>query len=148
MIRPTRQTDGDTPAGPPAGSIGEPADATASRLEDLAQRVADLAGRVDAIAGRLDELAARVEVAGELLRELLSRAAAPPQRYLTVAGAAAYTGLSPDSIRALIEQGRLTALRPVRGRILVDRDEVDAVVRSATGRPARGRGMSAGSRRR
>ncbi len=38
----------------------------------------------------------------------------PDQRFFTVAGAAVYTGLSEDSVRAMLSAGKLTGHRPVR----------------------------------
>jgi|SRR6185369_10226171 len=63
-----------------------------------------------------------------------------PRRFFTVANAAAYTDLSIESIRRLICSGKLTALRPVRGRILVDRQELEALVRASTAPTRTGRG--------
>jgi excisionase family DNA binding protein len=63
------------------------------------------------------------------------------RRFFTVAQAATYTALSEDSIRAMLAGGKLTALRPVRGRILIDRRQLDAVVLSSTGRLRTGRGI-------
>jgi excisionase family DNA binding protein len=62
------------------------------------------------------------------------------RRYLTVAHAAAYTDLSADTIRQLISGGRLTGLRPVPGRVLIDRRELDALLASSTRVPRTGRG--------
>jgi len=62
------------------------------------------------------------------------------QRYLTVASAAVYSALSEDSIRGLLSGNKLTALRPVPGRILIDRRELDALLLSSTHRPRQGRG--------
>jgi excisionase family DNA binding protein len=63
-------------------------------------------------------------------------------RYLTIAAAAAYTSLSEDSIRRMLEVGKVTALRPVKGRILIDRQELDAAIRSSTATPRKGRGRN------
>jgi excisionase family DNA binding protein len=61
-------------------------------------------------------------------------------RYLSVAEVSTYTGLSTDSVRALLASGRLTALRPVPGRVVIDRRELDSYVQASRGRPRRGRG--------
>lgn len=45
----------------------------------------------------------------------------PTSRFITVSRAAEYADLSQESIRRLLASGRLTALRPVRGRVLVGR---------------------------
>jgi excisionase family DNA binding protein len=68
-------------------------------------------------------------------------AAAASQRYLTVRHAAAYCDLSEDSIRSLLAGGKLTALRPVPGRAVIDRRELDALLASSTKRPRHGRGV-------
>jgi len=62
-------------------------------------------------------------------------------RFLTVAGAAIYTSLSVTSIRREIAAGHLHAYRPRRGRILIDRTELDALVLSARRRSSDGRGL-------
>jgi excisionase family DNA binding protein len=66
--------------------------------------------------------------------------AAMPARYLTIKSAARYTSLSEGSIRSLISTRRLTALRPVAGRVLLDRRELDSVLRSSTRRSRKHRG--------
>ena len=76
--------------------------------------------------------------------DLLLAQQAPPQRFLTIQSAAVYSDLSPDSIRRLIERGDLTGLRPVRGRIVIDRLELDAAILAATDRPSNGRGIRNG----
>jgi excisionase family DNA binding protein len=87
----------------------------------------------------LDALADRL--ADRLARRLGGRSEAPPQRYLSVAQAAQYAGLSSDSVRALLSGGRLTALRPVAGRVLVDKRQLDALMSASTARPRRRRGV-------
>lgn len=74
------------------------------------------------------------------LGALLERASAAERRFLTVDGAADYSGLSSESVRRLLAAGRLTALRPVKGRIVIDRHELDAYVLGCNGRPRSGRG--------
>lgn len=63
-----------------------------------------------------------------------------PARFFTVDGAAAFTGLSSRSI--------LTALRPVRGLVLVDRVELEQLISTSTGklRKSRGHAVRGGSR--
>ncbi len=85
----------------------------------------DLDALADAIAGRLAERAAETAA----------------RRYLTVQHAAEYADISEDSIRSLLSSGKLTALRPVPGRIVIDRRELDALLASSTRRPRRGRGV-------
>ena len=73
----------------------------------------------------------------------------PVKRWLTVANAAEYADLSEESIRRLIAAGKLTAHRPVKGRVLLDRHELDDVIRAtANQRPRTGRGMRGGRGRR
>ncbi len=62
-------------------------------------------------------------------------------RFLTVSGGAAYCSLSETSIRREIAAGRLKAYRPRKGRILLDRRELDALVMGADQRPRSGRGF-------
>jgi excisionase family DNA binding protein len=78
----------------------------------------------------------------ELLGEVLGRLdnPQPVQRYLSVETAAAYCGISPESVRRLLSGGKLTALRPLKGRILIDRLQLDALVQASTVTPRRGRG--------
>jgi excisionase family DNA binding protein len=70
----------------------------------------------------------------------LSQAQESP-RFLTIQRAAEYVSLSDDYIRRMISSGKLTALRPVKGRIVIDRDELDSVVRASTAAPRKGRGI-------
>lgn len=79
------------------------------------------------------DLAARLDA-------LTVAVAAPPTRWLSVASAATYADLSVESIRRLISASKLTAHRPVRGKILVDRVELDSYISGATATPRRGRG--------
>ena len=72
---------------------------------------------------------------------VLGQLSAMSPRFLAIDGAAAYTSLSPESIRRLIETGRLTALRPIPGRVLIDRLELDALVTSSTKCLQKGRGI-------
>jgi excisionase family DNA binding protein len=62
------------------------------------------------------------------------------RRYIGVAEASEYTALSTDAIRGLLASNNLTAYRPVPGRVLIDRRELDALLASSTRRPRRGRG--------
>lgn len=81
---------------------------------------------LDAIAARLDAILARLD--------------APPVRYLTVDRAAGYASLSAESIRRLLAAGKLTPLRPVPGRIVIDRQQLDSLILSSDQRPRTGRG--------
>jgi excisionase family DNA binding protein len=84
----------------------------------------------------IDLLAA--QLADRLADRLANDAA---RRYLPVSEAATYCGISEDSVRSMLTSGRLTALRPVPGRIVIDRRQLDAVVQASTGRSRRRRGQ-------
>ncbi len=86
-----------------------------------------LSAQFDAIHAKLDALA--------------RQSSALAQRFLSVKSAATYADLSEDSIRRLIERGDLTAHRPVKGRILIDREELDRLITGSTRRPVNGRGI-------
>ncbi|MHB1038397.1 MAG: helix-turn-helix domain-containing protein [Pirellulales bacterium] len=81
----------------------------------------------------LESIAARLD-------DLLARAGEPAPRFVGVEEAARYASLSPESIRRLLSSGALTPLRPVRGRVLVDRAELEQFVLTSTGSIRRGRG--------
>jgi excisionase family DNA binding protein len=85
----------------------------------------------------------RLDAIDSKLDTLLQRITPTDRRFLSVSDAAAYSGLSEDSVRRLLDVGRLTALRPVRGRIVVDRRQLDAFLLSSTSRPIGGRGSGA-----
>jgi len=75
----------------------------------------------------------------DALAELLSKATA---RWLSVQQAAAYSALSVRSIRQLLSAGRLQAHRPVRGKIVIDRLELDSHIATSTATPRTGRGRA------
>jgi hypothetical protein len=77
------------------------------------------------------------------VRELTKRVDAQTwPRWLSVEAAARYCSLSPKSIRNLVTNGTLTPSRAVRGRVLIDRLQLDAALSSACGaRLRRGRGI-------
>ncbi len=77
----------------------------------------------------------------DLLIERTGLEAGSEQRYLGVTGAARYSGLSEESIRRLLATRKLTGYRPIAGRVLIDRRELDALIRAADGRPRAGRGI-------
>jgi len=58
---------------------------------------------------------------------LLARDSAQ-QRFLSLADAARYSGISVESIRRMVASGQITPLRPVPGRVVVDREQLDAVI--------------------
>jgi excisionase family DNA binding protein len=70
-------------------------------------------------------------------------AGAPAKRFLSVDEASDYTSLSTDSVRSLLSSGKLTALRPVPGRILIDKKELDALMLASTHCPRKRRGVYA-----
>lgn len=76
-----------------------------------------------------------------LLREIADRLSAPPKRWLSIAAAADYASLSRDSIRYLLDSGKLAARRPVRGRVVIDRLELDSLIDGATSTPRHRRGQ-------
>jgi excisionase family DNA binding protein len=51
-------------------------------------------------------------------------------RYLSWAGASAYTGLSTMTLRRLVKAGRLRLLLPAERCPRLDREELDALMRS------------------
>jgi excisionase family DNA binding protein len=67
-------------------------------------------------------------------------------RWMTLRTSASYFDLSEATVRRLIASGRLRAHRPIRGRILIDRLDLDTVIASATTAVRIGRGRSAGTR--
>jgi hypothetical protein len=90
---------------------------------------------VNDLAIKLDALIAKVDV-------LLAGAVPTEQRFFGIARAAPYADLSQKSIRRLLATGKLTALRPVRGRILIDKRELDTLILGANRRPRTGRGLT------
>lgn len=56
-------------------------------------------------------------------------------RFLQLIQASIYSGLSVTTLRKLIDTGRLPASRPVKGRVLVSTEDLDALMqRSAVAR--------------
>ncbi len=53
---------------------------------------------------------------------------ANPPRFLSVRDSASYSGLSRETIRRMLQSGKLTPYRPVPGRIVVDRQQLDSVI--------------------
>lgn len=49
-------------------------------------------------------------------------------RFLSIDQAARHAGLSPKSIRRMLAAGKLTAYRPVKGRVLIDRLQLDQAI--------------------
>jgi excisionase family DNA binding protein len=63
-------------------------------------------------------------------------------RWLSIAKAADYSSLAEATLRRLVREGRLTAHRPVSGRMLIDIYELDELMLASAGAPAGGRGRS------
>jgi hypothetical protein len=82
----------------------------------------------------LDELSAKLDA-------LLARSASVDRRFLPVDGSANYCGISPESIRRLAASGKLTPLRPVKGRVVFDIRELESYVLGCDSRPRSGRGL-------
>jgi hypothetical protein len=62
------------------------------------------------------------------------------RRFLSIVSSAAYVDLSPTSIRSLIAAGKLHPRRVVRGKILLDRIELEQLIASSTSTPRKSRG--------
>ena len=73
--------------------------------------------------------------------DLLLRQAGPAPRFLSIASAAQFASLSEDSIRRLLERSALTAYRPVKGKVLIDRCELEQLILGSTTTPRTGRGI-------
>lgn len=76
----------------------------------------------------------------EDLRSLVKEGQKANKGFMSLKTAAQYSDLSVESIRRLCDSGKLTKLRPVKGKIVVDRKELDAYIRSCSGTPRTGRG--------
>ena len=94
----------------------------------------------DLMPTKLEQLTAKLD-------QLAEKKARPWPRFLSIRIAAEYSTLSEVSIRRLISAGKLTALRPClgKGKVLIDRHQLDAVVVSATATPRKGRGIRTSS---
>lgn len=101
---------------------------------DVADRESQ--SEIEQIRAMLQEIREEMRVVSESSKRL-------SKRYLTVENAAAYSDLSTKSIRRMIQSGKLTAFRPVRGRILIDKQELDAVIRNSASQRQGGRGLRA-----
>lgn len=63
--------------------------------------------------------------------------------FFSLNNAAIFAGISDDSIRKLIVAGRLTAHRPVPGRTLISRKQLEAVLDSSAGASGKSRRQAA-----
>ena len=88
--------------------------------------------RLDRIERKLDEL---VEQIGQ-----------PQQRWLSIKSAASYADLSQESIRKLLSAEKLVSHRVVRGKVLIDRTELDILIGTSTATVRVGRGLAKGTR--
>ena len=75
------------------------------------------------------------------LDKLFQQNAEPWPRWLSVQRAAEYASLSDVSIRRLLSTGKLTAHRPCRGKVLIDKLQLDSMIAGATAQPRTGRGF-------
>ena len=87
-----------------------------------------------------EDLAAELEAIHAKLDALLAAQSAPTPRFLSVDHAAVYADLSQNSIRRMIGRGDLTGLRPTKGKVLVDRLELDRLILGSTRQPRNSRG--------
>jgi hypothetical protein len=71
---------------------------------------------------------------------LADRLASAGSRWLSLADAARYAAMSEPSFRRLVAAGRVTAHRPLAGKIVIDKRQLDNLILSATTRPRSGRG--------
>jgi excisionase family DNA binding protein len=55
------------------------------------------------------------------------------QRFVSIVGAAVRVGVSPTTIREWLKAGRLTALRPIGVKILIDVEQLDSLVLNSAG---------------
>jgi hypothetical protein len=55
-------------------------------------------------------------------------------RYATIEQSATYSGLSDKTLRRLSAAGKLIGYRPVPGRVLLDLQQLDALIRDSAGR--------------
>lgn len=71
---------------------------------------------------------------------MVSRKQSVSQKFVSIAQAAEYTGLSAGTIRSLIARRELAVYRPVPGRVMLDLEDVDRFVRrTRDGMSTRGR---------
>lgn len=71
----------------------------------------------------------------ETVRRAVEGALAEPHGFIDVAGAASFLSSTPDAVRALVKRNAVPFHRAPNGRLLFDRQELGAWVRSSTTRP-------------
>lgn len=79
-------------------------------------------------------------IAARLREDLNSDASRIQPEWLGIADGAIYSGLSEETLRKLGASGKIQFRRPVRGRVLISRRELDDYIRSSTSTPRSGRG--------
>jgi hypothetical protein len=84
-----------------------------------------------------------LEILAQRIDTVLAQISAPLPRFFSVKHAAVYIDSSEDSIRGLIAANKLTPLRAIRGKILLDKNELDALILGSDQRPRKGRGIRA-----
>ena len=83
----------------------------------------------------------RLDVIEANVKAILDRMDTPEQRFLTVGQASKFSSLSKETIRRLLGSGALTPLYPVRGRVAIDKKELESFMLASMRRPAQGRGQ-------
>ena len=61
--------------------------------------------------------------------------------YLSLKSASFYCDLSQKTLRRFISEGSLKEYRPARGKVLIKREELDALIEKSTKKIRRGRGI-------
>ncbi len=84
----------------------------------------------------MDDRLTRIEDHLRAIREALA-SPTPARRYLSVDETARYCGVSSKTIRRMLASGRLNALRPYARKVVIDIEELDAVVRGSAPRRRR-----------
>ena len=92
-------------------------------------RDADATADLAALTAAVRELTARIDSQGW-------------PRWLSVACAVRYCSISEKSVRNLVVSGKLTPSRAVRGKVLIDKQQLDAALHAERGKKLRkGRGI-------
>jgi len=103
------------------------------------QSIVDILNSIESLLKQIvGDQAKQFEQLGNDFREANGRG---QSRWLGVKEAATYARLSEGSINWLLASGKLARHRPIRGRVLIDRFELDSAIASATGNIRKGRGI-------
>lgn len=79
---------------------------------------------------------------GVCIENALFRILSKPERgYFSLKNSAIYSDLSEKTLRRFISSGQLKAYRPARGKILVKKKELDALIEQSTKPLRKGRGI-------